>query len=639
MKYARLNDELVPQGGMIDTPPRTPPGYARRLLNMSYRMNAWVGRFGARILHGTPFNDRLTGIFASKTTGPGVPQWELFAASGGTTTQDAMFLRKIGSALSQIPYNVVAAPIYSADDAWRMWRTVAVTDVTTYACRRMAASTGITKGILYNVTRNHVTNGKIAAPTAAPTVIDSAGAGTLPAGVYPVAYRFLTSDGMYSPWSAAGTATIAALKKRAWTIQTSTHPLVIARELGVGFDGGDERNIYVAATVTNNTATTYEEDTSEADLSISRFANFDLTTPPDNVEDLDRWDGRMWVLSNDPKPLIWPCSIDGGVPIYSTYDPNKALAPPGRGGQRWVAFRGWDRYRAAALTDGACYLIQPGSAGGYTINDLDQNHGAVSPAAVTVGAGVLAWFDGRNVLVSDGGPPTIVNRGEVDEKLAQVPRAYADRSILSFTPDDTGGKRGMFVLCVPSTPESTDPDLVLCFDSQTWSLRKYFSDSLDGAPCALVQIPSPEAKAYFAASFPFTSNHRLHSLDGPYRRDEGPENILQEFETAAVPIPKGYNTVAVARVHVGVRRRTDTDTADPNVPITGSVSISVNGVETTPVAATVVPGTEYLHARAQNLGKPAADVSIVCRFDHPDMLEVFAVEPECVFGKRDEGRT
>lgn len=633
MKYARLRDELTPRGGMVDTPARTPTGYARRLLNMSYRNNAWVGRFGARALHATACGDRLTGVFSKKTTGPGAVTWNLYGISGGTSLLKATFLRQIGAALSPIPYSGVSAPDYDAGDFWRQWRTAPTTDAIEYACRRTYKG-----GVLYHVTASAVTPGAIPGPSVAPTVIDSAGAGTLPAGDYPVAYRFLTSDGMYSPWSPTAVATIALNKKRAWTIQASTHPRVIARELGVGFAGGDERNIYVAATITDNVSLTYEEDTDEEDLSIARFANLALGEPPEDPEDLDRWDGRLWVLSNNPRPLIWPCSIDGGVPIYSTYDPDKALAPPGPAGQRWMAFRGWDRNRAAALTDGASYVVQPGSGGGYTVTELDPNHGAVSAAAVAVGGGMLAWFDGRNLLVSDGGPPAVVNRGEVDVLLAQVPAAYAERSIVAYSPDDAGGKRGMFILCVPSTAASTDPDLALCFDSQTWSLRSYFgADEL--APSAMAQIASPDAKAYLAAAFPFTSGHRLHRLDGPYRRDEGPENIPQEFETAAIPIPKGYNTVAVARVHVGVRRRQDTDTADPGAPITCNLSLVVNGVEGTPVSATVVAGTEYLHARVQNLGSPAADVSIIGRFDHPDMLEVFAVEPECVYGKRDEGRT
>jgi hypothetical protein len=95
----------------------------------------------------------------------------------------------------------------------------------------------------------------------------------------------------------------------------------------------------------------------------------------------------------------------------------------------------------------------------------------------------------------------------------------------------------------------------------------------------------------------------------------------------------------VARVHIGVRRRPDTNLPDPAIKITAQVSLKVNGTETTPVSAQLQADAEVISARAQNLDNPASDVSVVIRMDLADVLEVFEVKAECVLYQREAQRT
>lgn len=624
----RRRQSVQPKGGMLDTPAVTPPGFARYLRNAFPRAGSWVWRAGAAKLHAVQYSDGLAWAGANKTTGPGTPSYTLLAASTGTSTIAAVFLRLVGAALVPIPYNGTAGPSGVGIETWRAWEDAPVSDSVRYACRRSAAS------LLYNVQETQVTAAGIDAP-AAPTVVDSAGAGALPGGDYPVSYRYFTSDGMFSPWSEPIVVTIGASKKRAWTIANSTHPRVIGKQLGVGFPSGDVRNVYVAYTVNDNTTTAVEEEKLPEEYDIEQPADFDVDVPPLNPEDVSRWDAKLWVVSNNPRPLIWPSTIDAtGASIWELFNPLEALEIPNSGDRRAQGFKGWDRTRAVAMTDGSAHLVEP-NASGYSVETIDENHGCVSAAAFDVGSGYLAWFDGRNLVASRGAPgdAQIVSRGWVDVLLSQVPTAYANRAVVKWVPDDGGA----FWLSVPSTSSSTAPDIVLCWRpaENDWHVRDYFGGG--HAPRFLAQIPSPDAGQYTVACF--QTDPRVMRVDSPTRRDEGPFNIQATIEFWNEPIPDGYAVVAINRVHIGVRRRADSALADTGATITADVSLKVNGVQTTPVSVPLTSGAEFISALAQNMSSPASDVTVLAEFDHPDPLEIFELVTEATFYQREMART
>lgn len=627
MKTASVS--LLPGGGQQDTPARVESGHALLLKNAFFRGGSWVWRAGARLVQSTAYAYALAAAWSTKTLGPTAPTWDLIVATRGTAAKPTHFARLAGTAFVEIPYNGVApGGGLDTSDNWRAYRVAMANERTAYVCRRNRVG-----GVLLHVTRDQVTAAGITKPPT-PTVTDSGVAGALAAGTYPVACRYVTADGQYSPMSVAGTVTVAASRKRRWSLTRSEHPRVTGIELMAGFLSGNAEAVYFAYLAPNVTATV-DEDVLDSAYDLARAGNFDLVTPPLNPEDVDKWDARLWVLTNEGGiPLVYPSHIDAAGATFETFDPLKALAPPTTGGRRAVAFRGWDRGRAALLTDSSAHLVEPNGTL-YAIRDIDTEHGAVSPAAVDVGAGLLVWFDGRNVLASDGGPPDIISAGWVDKALAQIPATLAERAIVKYTPNDGGA----FWLSFPSSSSSTENDLALCWSKTTgqWHGRSYFAGLY--APVFMAVTPSPDAAWYTIGLF--TNSNRVIRLDAPVRRDEGPFNIPVEIVTGEIPMPAGYGSVSVARVHVGVRRRADTDeAAQTDVPITAQIKLRLNGqTDTTAVSASQAAGTDYLHARTQNLGRPAARVSVVLTFDHPDILEVFDVEAECLFLKREEIRT
>lgn len=622
---------------MMDTPARTLPGYARRLKNCFYRGGSWVWRSGVKKVHSVNYAYPFVWAGANKTVAPGISTWTLLGATGNNALQAPHFTRLVGSAMVQIPYNGVSAPDFGDNDEWRTWEDAPTSDTVRYACRRPRAGTGV----LYHIAKDQVTAAGIPKPTA-PVVIDSAGAGVLPAGSYPYAYRYKTADGDYSPWTDPLVAAIGANKKRAWTIANSPHPRVTGKQLGVGFASGDVRNVYLVAEIEDNTTTTFEEDTLPAAYDIEVPADFDLAVPPDSPEDASKWDGKLWLISNDPEPLLWNSNIDAaGASNWNLFNPLVAQKLPIGGGQRYQCFKPWDRTRAAVLTDGSAHIVEPTSGGQYTIESLDDNHGCVSADSADVGSGVLCWFDGRNIMASRGRPgdSQIVSRGWVDKALAQIPDAYKERVIVRYVPNDGGA----FWICIPSAAASTGLDLVLCWrpEQDEWHTRSYYGDA-ENAPLFISQILSPFAGWLTVGGF--DDSLVVVRLDDPSLRDEGlgslpPQNIQVEIETAQVPVPDGFGSVAVARQHIGVRRRVDTTLPNQNFVVSCDVSLNVNGTETTPVTAIQQTGVEYISALAQNLDAPASDVTIVMRFDHPDALEVFDVIPEAVYYKREMART
>lgn len=632
---------LTPAGGMTDTAKRAPIGYARQLVNCFYRVGAYVWRAGMLALHATVFADRLAFATAQKTAG-GItpPVWTLYAASAGSASASPAFLRLVGSALVPIPTNGFAGLFYNADNFWRPWRACTVNAATFYACRRGQPTTPAAPFVsaLLNVAANQVTLAGIPAPPV-PGLVSSGTAGTLAAGTYHGSYRYRTSDGMYSPWSPVASAVIVVNEKRRWTVANSTHPRVVAKELAVSYVNGDERNLYFAFEIANNTTTTVDEDTATTSYDIKRPVQFDLLGPPQEPEDVGKWDARQWVVSNVPEPLLWPSFIDAaGSSQWELYDPLEAVKVPEGKGERYVAWRPWDVQRAVLFTSGSAHLVEPGAQlGTYRMTTLDGVHGCVSAAAADSGAGWMVWFDGRNILASRGipGDTTILSQGDIDAALARVPSGYAERAVVKYVPEDGDS----FWICVPGSSASTDNDIVLCARPPEAGRGQWHVRTFAGGTRAPVFLARVEAQgAGWLTVGCFAHDNRVMQLNSPTRRDAGggTPNIQVTIETAPIEVPDGYGTVAVARVGVALRRRVDASLPDPGATVTVSASLNVNGTETTPVAGTGTTGKDWIWVNAQNLANPAADVSIVLRFDHPDAMEVYDIAADAVFFLRNE---
>lgn len=629
---------------MADTPqaPRL-RGIAGELTNMFYRNGSWVRRRSAQAIHATAYGGVLAGVFAFKDVSSGTtstPTYELMAATRGVVGGALpTFLRLIGSALTPITMAATYPPEAFADDLHREWRIAQPDNTRAFACRLQSKN-----GRLLHVDKTRATDAGIAAPTAC-TVTNTATASAHPGGVYAACkYTFVTAEGSESSASpASASATLAAGDSRRWTLQVSTHARVTKRRLYVPFAGADNVVAYFAVDVNDNTTTTYDEATLD-----SALANLVAPTrngvPPEYPEDCWIFDERLWVASNDPSPGWWYSDIDSLGPAWEAFSTSRVLRIPPRGGRRVTAGRAWDRERNLLFTDSSAHVARVNGTG-YTIEDLSP-YGCQNASCAAVGdGGVAVWFDGRNVVRSDGGAAEVCSRGWVDRVLSKIPADYVDRSSLFYSPEE-----GLFMLSIPSAAASTEPDMVLAYDAMAnggmgeWHRAGWFwTGSAHVAPTAWGHIPAGAATRVgqtpeWTTVACFASDNRIMWMGAPSLRDEGPKSVRCVMLSA--PIASDARSLAVSRVAIGVGARKDAQSEA--VPSDASFAVRLrldgNRYNAASVMAQRNGKGQYVYARAQNLGDVAGFVQVELTADVDHLLEVFDLQAEVVPFNRDGGR-
>lgn len=642
MALARV--PLAPSGGMADTPqaPRL-PGIAGELTNWYYRAGSYVRRLSAKVLHQERYPVKLAGVWAFKqASGAVAPTYYLMAATRGTPgAYVPQVLRLVGSTLFPVPMLTTETPKAGANDYWREWRTAMVSNSRGFICRLFES------GFLIHVEMGRATNAGITAPTAC-TVTNAATGSSHPGGDYAACcYTFVTDDGAESSRSPlSATATLAAGDSRRWTLQTSRHPRVTKRRLYVPVAGPTNTTPYFAIDVNDNTTVTYDEATLDSALS-NLIAPTRNGVPPSHPEDCCIFDERLFVVSNDPSPGVWYSEIDQLGPQWEAFSSARVLRIPPRGGRRFTAVRAWDRERLLIFTESSTHVVRI-SGVGYDIEDLNSTYGCLNASCAAVGqGGVALWFDGRQVIRCDGGAAQVCSRGWVDRVLSKIPPGYAERSSLFFVPEE-----GVFMLSVPSTASSTEPDMVLAYDplggggAGEWHRAGWFWTGTDHkAPTAWGYVPlSAELRDGYASPewstvCCFPHDERLVWLCSQDDRDEGLVGstsgpVAVRTVVLSPPIAaEGGKQLAVSRIAVGVGPRRDSRNENESGTV---IFVGRLLLDSYRASASVTFNSRdsrigrYLYPRLNNLGDLAAFVQIELTSDLEYLAELFDLQAEIV---------
>ncbi len=620
---------LKPRGGMLDTPQESSlqPGYAEELLNYWYATGSWKKRSGFSKIHATAFSDSIRGIGALKeVSATDFVTLTVIVATKGVTAPGPIFYKIVAGVPVALPINGVLAPPASLTNATHRWRHAETSNTVSFWCRRAAGS------LLYHVTKDQVTAAGIAAPTSAPTVADSAGAGALPGGVYGTCcYTFFTADQQESSASPTTSATIGASKKRAWSgLEVSPHPRVVGRRLYVPRASGVIP--YETIDIPNNTATTFEEDVLDANLGQNEAPTRN-GVPPDGPMDCFKFQEQLVVMNDEG---WWWSDFDQDGPLFEAFDRSRLIRLAALGGRRPTGGLAFDEDRAVLFTDASAHWMVP-DGDGYRPVDLSPDHGMPAPPCAAACDGVLVWFDGRNVCRSDGGAARVVSRGWVDKVLAQMNTAFADHAVSVWH-----SEKGLWKLSIPSTSTSIGNDLVLNYDvaRDEWSTEGgFWTGSAHYAPEVYARIPTSDKSEWITVAG-FDNDNRVMRIDSTTRRDEGPINVHGKALCAPImpAIPGGQ--IIVRRVGIGVDRRRDIASYTPTSEPTLTVRLLLDGNRYTgTVTATRNGNDQYVRAPAQNVSDPAAYAQIEWEEDFDNFVEFFDVWAEVVDLARAGGRS
>lgn len=628
---------LKPRGAQADTSAAgaLTPGFAHRIRNMFYRRGRYVRRMGCQSVNTVAAGQAIHGIWALKlsSNNPNSAKiYSLFAGLAGDTTHVPYVTKVVASTLVIVPYNGFT-PDLSQVLSTEAWRPAAASNLYGYVVRR-----GLTNAAGRGVLRydpNEVTLSGCDGPTAAPTIADT-GSGSLPDGVFPVcAYCFETDDGLRSNASPVASVTTSSggTGTRHWSgLQSPTNPRYKNWTFFVPRAGANNLIAYEAITAPIS-GTTYDETVAESALgnSVAPTRNF---PPPSYPLDFAIWDELAWVVSNEPDAGFRFSYIDeNGTPQWEAFDEStRVLRLPPRGGKRAIAAIPWDGQgvqRMALFTDSSVDVITPGAeAEVYNRDTLDENHGVQCAAAACAAKGILFFFDGKEVRISEGGPPEVISYGWVQKALAGIPEDLVDRVRVAYRQ----GEGGYFSISFPSAASSTYNDLELNWSPQDGWNEADFLRTEDGAfapTCYGTVVPGCPTRIGDAPRAidlcSFYAHNRIYWLDSVALRDEGPLPVHCRLELAHPIEPDGMLYLCSGFLF-GVEQRRDT-TLTSAAPVVFDASLLLDGVTaTTPVSCSRTTLNQYVHAPAKSLGRRASIVQPVLEFDADAAIEIFDVQ-------------
>lgn len=623
---------LKPRGAQADTPPAgaLSIGFAHRLRNMMYRRGRYIRRMGCQSIHSVLAGEAIHGIWALKESPTsGATVYTNFAGLAGSTTATPYITKLIAGALNVLPYNGVTIEL-SYVRSHEPYRPAAINNLAGYVVRR-GLSDKDGNGV-FRYDKNNVTLAGCAAPTAAPTITDPGG-GSLPDGVFAAcSYCFETADGLRSNASPVASVTTASggTGTRRWSgLEAAPNPRYTFWTFFVPRAGANNLIAYEAITAPIS-GTTYDETVAETALGVSVAPTRNLP-PPVYPEDFTIWAELAWVTTNDPN-AGWRFSYidENGTPQWEAFDEDtRVLRLPPRGGKRAMAAIPWDGQgiqRLALFTDSSLDVATPGAeVDVFNLETLDENHGIPTAAAACAAKGILFFYDGKEVRISEGGPPEVISYGWVQKALAAIPDAYVDRVRVSYRQ----AEGGFFCISFPSTAASTHNDLELWWSPQDgWNEADYLrTGGVAVAPtCYGTVVPGCPTRIGDAPRSidlcSFYGQNRIHWLDSPALRDEGPYEVHCRMELAHPVDPDGMFYVCSGFMF-GVEQRRDIAATSTKV-VVFDASLLLDGITaTTPKACSRTLTNQYVHAPAGSLGRRANIIQPVLEFDAEAAIEIF----------------
>jgi hypothetical protein len=397
-------------------------------------------REGTARITGRPYFERITSLFPYKLQ---VGTWLLLA---GTQTGVA---KLDGDTLVRLPISD-GSTYPSSLDPWHFRQ---------YRNEVLAARRGT--GTLKRVTADLIQDAGIAAPTTAPTLADG-GAGAIEGGTYYGVVTFYnpTTGVESNPSPVSNALVLAPGRKRAWSgIPVSTNGQVGARRLYVTL-ADQTGEYYFAATVPDNTSTTFTENTDQAGL--GRQVSFDNDLPPDNIELVETWRERSWI--SDGRDVFFSNIIAGEANVQGFGAFNIIPVQPDDGHKIRVLHAHGSQL-IVGKTNAIYFITAVG--GGFGLDTLSDKHGCVAPFSMLSAERQIFWYSGENVYRSDGVNVVSISTVKIRRLLDNIPLAMKEKVVGAIVP-----RLSLYILTVSQGTVRNELMLVYNYKTDVWTTAK-----------------------------------------------------------------------------------------------------------------------------------------------------------------------
>jgi len=405
-------------------------------------------RAGTNRLTSTAAPEQLTGIFAYKTS---FGVWQLLLP--GLTK---MFFLD-GNTVTQIP-SVTGSLFTSNPSPWsaKQYKNTA------YFGRQGS-------GGLIRCDGQTISGAGIAAPTAACTLAQG-GAGAIEAGDYQAVVQFVNrttgAESDFGPVS--NKLTLAASKKIVYSaIPVSSNAQVNGRRLFRTLKGSSGEYLFDSE-ITDNFLTTYESNI--IDTALGRSASTSNGLPPNVVIFMELFKEHLFVTDGRdlyPSRTGFPESFDAEFRISVFADDGHAIRGMLAYGDRMLVGK----------TNQVHYIIGTDESD-FALRTLSDKHGCASGYSMKTVEGLAFWYEGEDVIMTDGQSVRGIANPKIRDLLAAEPVADRYRAVGWIVP-----RIGWYVLSLPSGKE-----IVYNFRSQGWDVFKrgtlasaYYADEVFGS--------------------------------------------------------------------------------------------------------------------------------------------------------------
>ena len=355
-----------------------------------------------------------------------------------------------------------------------------------FACRRG-------NGGLKRIYGDSVMDGGIS-PPATPPIVTDGGDGKKTGGVYKVADRYKNSlTGARSNWSPFSQPIMIpdAHKLAISSITASSSQQINAREIGC--TRPDEAVIYLVGQISDNTTTTFVDNTlapdeyGEADVDVkgNQITDFRHGLPPDQAWAVAKHKERLFILNKD--------GIFYSEPGWMQSFRSSAYLPV----QRGTGLFSWEGHGLVITTDKNAQILLGDTPSDWHTEEgnLSREHGCPAGKSLAVGDGTLFWYTGVNIVASSGGAPAILPGIErIRATLDAIPEASK-----SQVAGETIPSRGWYVLTVPQASGWT----LIVYDYKA----NVFQTFPSGPKTIARMLLNDQQEAVFAA---FASDYNLY---------------------------------------------------------------------------------------------------------------------------------
>lgn len=273
------------------------------------------------------------------------------------------------------------------------------------------------RGGILRIDGRGVHDAGIAAPATAPTLTCYGSPGSVEEGDFQGVVTFvnLDTDTESDPSDPSAVCTVSAADGRVtWSgIPTSTSPQVNARRLYRTLPN-QEGEYYLVTTIRDNTTTVYEDELAIEELGAQ--ASFNNGLPPtDDLKCLAIWRERLWAVSRTSllfSEQFAPEGFKASSEIQISPDDGHELVGAVPFGDRLC----W------AKTNSVGFILGNGPED-FNVRTFEDGNGCIATSSLRSAEGLLFWYSGENVFMSDGNSVRVVSDPSIRGVLDSIPES------------------------------------------------------------------------------------------------------------------------------------------------------------------------------------------------------------------------